>query len=259
VYYYICPQVWAWGAQRLLLMRRILRRAFLILPFEEPLYQAFGIRATFVGHPLLDVLPAKPPSRGLAFARTGLNPKRPLIVLLPGSRAEEVARHLPVFLKAARVVAAQHQELQWAVIVAPGSEEFVRTEPHIHVVRDPNYAIRAGARLAWTASGTSTLELGLLGVPQIVVYRGNWFNWMIARRLVRVPYVSLVNLILNRPAVPEYLQGALTPGALVAATRRRLSSSAARRQARRDARELHRCLGSKRATRLVAQAILDDL
>ena len=265
VFYYACPQVWAWAAGRLLLMRRILRRAFLILPFEQPLYRACGVRAGFVGHPILEVLPRRIESRRAALRRAGLDPRRPLLAMLPGSRGEEVRRHLPVFLDAVGRVAARRKDLQCAIVAAPGLEPRIRAAaaaaPRVKVVRDPRYAIRAAAAMAWTASGTSTLELGLLGIPQVVTYRGNWLNWTIARRLVKVPYVSLVNLILGRRAIAEYLQGAMRPEALVSETRRVLGSGAAAARARREARELKGMLapGREPPSAAVARTILDDL
>lgn len=264
-YYYVCPQVWAWAPGRLLLMRRILRRAFLILPFEQPLYRACGVRADYVGHPILEILPGRIEPRGPALRRAGLDGRRPLVALLPGSRGEEVRRHLPVFLAAARAVAARRRDVQWAAVAAPGLAGAVRSLAGagslVRVVSDPGYAVRAAAGLAWTASGTSTLELGLLGVPQIVTYRGNWLNWMIARRLVRVPYVSLVNLILGRRAVPEYLQGAMRPDALAAETFRALRTGAAAARSRDIRRELERLLspGRESASETVARAIIEDV
>ncbi|MEK7765123.1 MAG: hypothetical protein AAB368_02695, partial [bacterium] len=220
---FICPQVWGWGAQRLILMRRVLRRAYPVLPFEEDLLRAFGIRAAFLGHPILDVLPARPPSRGAACARAGLDPRRPLHLLLPGSRTEEVARHLPLMLEAARRF-RDAGRAQWVVVVTRDSaaavESFASSSPvAVTLTRDPGYALRANADLVWTKSGTATLELGLLGVPQVVVYRMHWINWLIVTSRVQVGYAGLVNLILGRRAVPELLQGAFTPDALVRASR----------------------------------------
>jgi lipid-A-disaccharide synthase len=265
-YYFVCPQVWAWGANRLLLMRRVLRRTFPVLPFEEPLHQAFGIASSFLGHPILDALPRRPAAAAAARRTTGVAAGRPHAVLLPGSRPSEVDRILPVLLGAAARAARRAPRLAWVVVAAPGVAERVRAAvalragdgetPAVAVAEDPAFALRATAAFAWTASGTASLELGLLGVPQAVVYRGAPLNWWIARRLVRVPHVSLVNLVLGRRAVPELLQGAATAEA-VAATAPRLARG--RAAARRIAAELRARLGRPGAASRVARAILADV
>jgi len=267
VYYYVCPQVWAWAPNRLILMRRVLRRSFPVLPFEEPLHQAFGIRATFPGHPLLEILPSRPPDRVHALGRAGFDPGRPLGALLPGSRREEIERILPVQLEAARRVTARRPGLQWVVIAAPGAEPHAAEHLNravaagfpLSMVHDPDYSVRAHAAFAWTASGTSSLELGLLGVPQAVVYRTSTINWAIGSRMLRIPWVGLVNLLLDRAAVPELLQDALTPEALVRATEPFVRGDGARDAARRRASELRSMLKGSGASRTVAETILEDL
>jgi lipid-A-disaccharide synthase len=267
VYYYVCPQVWAWAPNRLLALRAIVRRSFPVLPFEEPLHQAFGIRALFPGHPLLEVLPAKAPDRVRSLGTAGLDPGRPVAALLPGSREDEIGRILPIQLEAARRIAVRHPALQWAVIAAPGAEPHLA--PHltrgvaaglpVRMVRDPGHGVRAHARFAWTASGTSSLELGLLGVPQAVMYRTSAFNWAIGSRMLQIPWVSLVNLLFDRGVVAEFLQGALTPDALVRATGPFVRGEGARVAARHRAAALRRMLAGTGATRTVAATILEDV
>jgi len=263
VYYFVCPQVWAWGSGRLLTMRRILRRAFPVLPFEEPLHQAFGIPSVFLGHPILDVIPRRFPPRREVMRRAGLDPARPLAILLPGSRNMELERLLPPMLAAARAIARRRPDMQWAAIPAPGREDWLGARlaaaaPPVKVVPDPGYGLRSAANMAWTASGTSTLELGLLGVPQVAVYRWNRLNWEIAKRVVRIPSVVLVNLILGRRAVGELLQGDATAGNLAREARRLLRPSAAAR-CRACAVELRERLGAPGAADRVARELLRDL
>ncbi len=251
VYYYVCPQVWAWGAQRLIVMRRLVKQAFAVLPFEEPLYQAFGIRARFVGHPLLELIPR---------LRRVVNARRyraPRILMLPGSRRDEIARHLPVFVQGARVLSGAELPPVFTVAVTPETEGQVRSilasaaDLTITATVSPGYAMRARADLAWTASGTATLEMGLLGVPQIVVYRMNWLNWLIVRMISQVPFASLVNLLAGRRAVPELLQSDLKVRSLVDLSRKLLRPSA-RRAARLLGRDLERILSGPGASRTVA-------
>jgi lipid-A-disaccharide synthase len=263
VYYFVCPQVWAWGSGRLLTMRRVLRMAFPVLPFEEPLHQAFGIPSVFLGHPILDVIPRRFPPRREILRRAGFDSGRPLAVLLPGSRNMELERLLPLMLAAARAIARSRPDLQWAAVPAPGREDWLGARlaaaaPPVRVVADPGYALRSAACMAWTASGTSTLELGLLGVPQVAVYRWNRLNWEIAKRVVRIPSVVLVNLILGRRAVAELLQGDATGGNLVRESRLLLGPSAAARS-RACAIELRERLGAPGAVDRVARELLRDL
>lgn len=259
VYYYVCPQVWAWGAKRLLRMRDMLRRAFLILPFEEPLYSAYGVNASFVGHPLLETLPERLPPRRAVLRAHGFDPGRPLGVILPGSRSEELRRHCPMLAEALRMAGrvTALSRIQWAVIAAPGTTpaSFGELAGLARVVADPGCRLRASAALSWTASGTATLETGLLGVPQAVFYRTGALNAFIVLKVLGLRRASLVNLVLGRDAVPELLQSRATPGAMVAESRR-LFTGRERARARAEAGELRRLLGGRGASRAVADAVL---
>jgi len=262
VYYYACPQVWAWGANRLLLIRRIVKRAFLILPFEQALYRSFGINGRFVGHPLTESMPKKLASRAVALKGAGLDPRRPLCVILPGSRRGELQHHVPVLAGAMKKV-RNHPALrraQWAVIAAPRMPREL-FQPLVNagavLVSDPGFRLRAHAALAWVSSGTATLELGLLGIPQAVIYRGGFLNYLAVRAVIKVKWVSLVNLILGREEVPELMQYSATPANLAQATRQVLLGGGVK--ARRAAVELRRKIGQLRPTREVARTILADL
>lgn len=256
VYYYVCPQVWAWGAQRLLKMRRLLTRAFPILPFEEPLFQAFGIRARFVGHPLLELIP--PPASRPDGAK-------PWVLLLPGSRRDEIAQHLPVLLEAGRRLAREKPRLGWTIAATPETSRQISDMargsglPDFKIVAGANYALRSRPLLCWTASGTATLEQGLLGVPQVVVYRMNPINWWIIRRMATVSHVCLVNLVLGRQCVTELLQSDFTADALLAVSRRMLREDGTVARARKYSRELRDKLAGPGATNTVADTILRDL
>lgn len=262
VYYYACPQVWAWGANRLLLIRRLVKRAFLILPFEQALYRSFGIDGRFVGHPLTESLPRKFPPRSAVLRKAGFDPRRPLCVILPGSRRGELEHHVPVLAGAMERVRTHPalRKAQWAVIAAPRmpNELFAPlVNAGAALVSDPGFHLRAHATLAWVSSGTATLELGLLGIPQAVIYRGGFLNYLAVRAVIKVKWVSLVNLILGREEVPELMQYSATPENLAEATRRVLLGRGAR--AKRVAVELRRAIGNLRPTREVAGTILGDL
>lgn len=263
-YYWVCPQVWAWGENRLLAMRAYIRRCFPALPFEEPFHQAYGVASSFLGHPLLEVLPSRFPARASVLRRAGLHPRRPVGCLLPGSRPSEIRRLLPDLLAVAARVERRRPDVQWVLIAAPGMKTMIQAvltgdgAAPIAVLEDPRYAIRHHSAFALIASGTASLELGLIGVPHAVVYRGPWLDYQIVRWLVRTPAASLVNLVLKRRVVMEWVQHMIVP-ADIARHAVGLLRPSARASARSVAAELRRTLGPVGATRRVAAAILADL
>lgn len=264
-YYWVCPQVWAWGENRLLAMRANLRRCFPALPFEEPFHQAYGVASSFLGHPLLEILPTRFSGRAAALRRVGLDPQRPIACLLPGSRPSEIMRLLPDLTATASLVWKQRRDVQWMIIAAPGMTKRIQemlvhagVTPTLHVAEDPHYDIRHHAAFALVASGTASLELGLLGVPHAVVYRSSWLDYQIVRWLVRTPAASLVNLILKERVVMEWVQHMIRPD-VISRHALALQRPAARSRARAVAAELRRRLGPPGATARVARAILADI
>lgn len=210
VLYYIGPQVWAWRAHRLAAMRRVASHVALILPFEKPLYDAAGIPATFAGHPLLD------------DAREAAVPEDRDLGLFPGSRAQEISRHLPLLLQAATRVQRSHPGLRVLVSRAPtvplrtmsATLEAHGFDPASALADEPARRSMQRCRALLVASGTATLEAALSERPFAVLYRTNPVNYAIVRRLVRVPYAALANLVAQEAVVREYLQGDATPAAL---------------------------------------------
>lgn len=208
VIYYISPQLWAWHASRAHAIRRDVDKLLVILPFEQDFFRKYGIEAEFVGHPLLDEIGALLPD-----ARTNpieLDDAAPSIALLPGSRKQEVSRILPKMLE----VTTDFPEYQFIVAGASGLPEtyyqqFLLNYSKVRLVRDQTYAILKQSKAALVKSGTSTLETALLDVPQVVCYTGNWLSYRIAKRLIKVKYISLVNLIMDRPLVKELIQSDL--------------------------------------------------
>jgi lipid-A-disaccharide synthase len=212
VLYYIAPQLWAWGQWR---VRRLapVRRLAVILPFEEAFFRARGVAATFVGHPLKD-RPA-PPSRPEARRKLGLDPARPTLGLFPGSRAQEVVRHWEIFRAAAERVAAVRPDVQIVAAGAPGASY---PDPGAITVHsgDP-VAVFAAADAGICKSGTTTLEAAIADLPMVITYRAHPLSSFIAFRVLRVPWVGLVNLVAGYEVAPELLQRRATPAALAAA------------------------------------------
>lgn len=206
VLYFIAPQVWAWGPWRLRVLREAVDRLAVILPFEEPFFRARGLRATFVGHPLLDA-PAPPP-RDEARRRLGISPDQILIGVFPGSRPSEVRRHRARFVEAVRHLRRVMPNVEAVVAAADPA----RARPDVRTA--PAEMVLAAADAAFVKSGTATVEAALAGVPMVVAYRMHPLTYALARRLVHVPHVALVNLLAGRRLVPELLQGSAHASAL---------------------------------------------
>jgi lipid-A-disaccharide synthase len=252
VLYYITPQVWAWGENRLSELSRTITKAAVILPFEEPLLRAHHIDATFVGHPLLDRAAAMP-DRDTARATLGLRPGDPVLALFPGSRAQEIGRHLDAFVAAAREAARRVPGLQVIVSAAPG----IRLDPvrcPFPVVPSASFVVLRAADAALCKSGTTTLEAAVAGCPLAVAYRTSPWTYAIARRLVRIPLIGLVNVVAGRQVAPEFVQNALVPGAVADALVPLLDHASPERAAAIEGLAGVRAkLGTPGATRRVAE------
>jgi lipid-A-disaccharide synthase len=210
VLYYITPQVWAWGAKRLAELSRTITKAAVILPFEEELLRAHGIDATFVGHPLLDRARMLP-DRAAARAALGVNPNERLLALFPGSRAQEIARHLDPFV--ATALELQRRDPSLKVIVSAAPLVTIPSERcPFPLVHSASFAVLRAADAAMCKSGTTTLEAAVALCPLVVAYRTSAITYAAARRLVRIPYIGLVNVVAGREVAPEFVQEALIPG-----------------------------------------------
>lgn len=208
VLYYISPQVWAWKPHRVAALARDTDHVAVILPFEEPLLRQAGARVTFVGHPLLERDEAV--AERHVFARKHhLDPDRPVLALFPGSRAQEVKRHLRLFVDTARRLRHRRPDLQAAVARVPTLAPELFEDVDLPLVSDGRALLRH-ARAALVKSGTTTLEAALEGTPFVTVYRTHPLTFALAKRLVRVEHVALANLVAGERVVPEVLQGDAT-------------------------------------------------
>jgi lipid-A-disaccharide synthase len=256
--YFICPQFWAWRPWRANLVRRRFARGLCIFPFEQEWYRARGVAADFIGHPLVgEVGPTR--TREQFAADHGLDPARPIVAILPGSRPGEFRQHLPRILPACASVGPS-RGAQFVLALAPGISAaeiapYLRTDFPLKVVEGATYDAVAAADLAIVSSGTATVETALLGTPMIVVYRVAPFTAAIARRLVRTPMFAMVNLIAGRRVVPELIQDDLTPERLSMETARLLDSPAERDRMRADLAEVRAKLGAPGAIDRAADII----
>ncbi|HXG53422.1 MAG TPA: lipid-A-disaccharide synthase [candidate division Zixibacteria bacterium] len=256
VLYYIAPQVWAWRKGRARKIARLVDAMAVVFPFEVGLYGVHGANVSFVGHPLLDLVEAKK-ERATVLESMGLDPETPTIGLMPGSRRNEVDYHLPVFLEAAARYRSE-REVQFFCVRAttverPRLDELLGRCPlRVPVVEEERYEALNAADLVWAASGTATLEAALLLKPTVIVYRLAWPTYWLARLLVDVEHVGLVNIVAGERVAPELIQGQLTPEALVRESRRFLDDPQVRRSTIEKLRGLKAKLGAPGAARRVA-------
>jgi lipid-A-disaccharide synthase len=203
IVYYISPQVWAWKEKRVEKIRRDVDLMLVILPFEVDFYNKWNYKVQYVGHPLIEVVQEElsTPVKQLS--------NKPIIALLPGSRKQEIALKLPIMLQ----MVEHYPECQFVVAQAPSQPEELYTSiignKKVLIAKNETYNLLKQARAALVTSGTATLETALFKVPQIVCYKGNQVSYWLAKKLIKVKYISLVNLIMDRPVVKELIQGDL--------------------------------------------------
>ena len=259
-FYYISPQVWASRPGRAAKLAKLTKEIFVIFPFEEALYKKAGGNATFVGHPLLDLLP--PPAEK-DFPPAGGEWR---IGILPGSRRSEISRHLPLFVKAFYRIKQEHPKAKAYVfavpefpdeLLVPALEEVEKYwSKDIEIVREKDYRERAQLDFAFTCSGTATLENGLLGVPMAVAYRMPRFTYEVAKRIANVQYISLVNILFKRPVVKEFIQDQATVEQLTQEAFALLNNPTKMRAARKELTGLRAMLGNSGAADRAAEKIL---
>lgn len=223
VLYFVSPQLWAWKKHRIRQVQRYVDRMMVIFPFEQPFYEARGVRATFVGHPIAEMAPC-PVSRQELADRYDLDPSKQWIALLPGSREKEIRLNLPRMIEAAAelgpdkefllplapTLTAEHRAKAAELVAKEASGKNVR----IRLMDDARAAL-THARASVVASGTATVEAALIGNPFLVVYRISDLSYAVAKLLIKVPYIAMVNLIAGRMVVPELIQGDFTAANVV--------------------------------------------
>ncbi|MHB1921537.1 MAG: lipid-A-disaccharide synthase [Chitinophagaceae bacterium] len=251
VVYYISPQVWAWKANRVKKIKRYVDKMLVILPFEKEFYQKWDCPVEYVGHPLVEVVKE-------ALGRQDSLPERskPLIALLPGSRRQEVLKKLPEMLKMTR----HFPEYDFVVAQAANLEdkflqEIIGSNCQVRCWKNKTYALLKNCQAALVTSGTATLETALFGVPEVVCYRGSWISYFLAKRLVRVKFISLVNLIMDKEVVRELIQDDLREDNLRQELNRLLRDEAYIRQMKSEFAQLWTRLGDGHASRKAARAI----
>ncbi len=281
--YYISPQVWAWKQSRVHKIKRDVDKMLVILPFEKDFYRSYGYDVVFTGHPLLDALAQDqmestlhPPAENNAdsskkvseresglsegvlpdFFQRNLLPDKPLVALLPGSRKQEIQRMLKVMLSVVPYFPEFHFVVAGVSTFSDAAYGMVATTPNVTVVYDQTYALFKHAEAALVTSGTATLETALFKLPQMVCYKSNPVTFMIAKQLVKLPYISLVNLIMNKEVVKEFIQSQCNTRNLVRELKELLLNVSYRSSMLTNYESLHQKLGGPGASKRAAEEVL---
>ncbi|MFQ5701221.1 MAG: lipid-A-disaccharide synthase [Acidobacteriota bacterium] len=265
VVYFVSPQIWAWKPGRIKAIAEAVQQMLVIFPFEEKFYSDRGVKATFVGHPLLEILKTQGPrlSRGEAAERFGLDAQRRIIGLLPGSRMKEVRRNLPPILGAARRLRKRFPDLQFLMPVAStltrdGVAAMVDL-PGVVFTEGGFYEALNMCEVAAVSSGTATMEVGLLGVPMVVVYRLHPLTYGVGRHMTHLDTFGMVNLVAGSRIVPELIQNECTPEKIADALTELLSDRVLYERTRRNLRALKSKLGGGGAFDKAARVIMEAL
>lgn len=255
VVYYISPKVWAWKKGRVKTIKKVVDKMLVIFPFEEAFYKKYNMQVDYVGNPLLDAIQDEKFVSKASFCKQFNLSQKPIIALLPGSRKQEVSRILSIMLQ----VVPLFKEWQFVIagVSSLGTEFYKKYLPDqsVRVVFNQTHQIVRHANAALVTSGTATLETALLGTPQVVCYAGGYLSYQIARRVISVKYISLVNLIMDKPVVKELIQKELNSKNLSLELNLILNDEAYREQQLKNYHKLREVLGNSGASVKTAEAI----
>ncbi len=262
VYYYISPQVWAWKKGRVKTMRKFIKRMFVIFPFEERFYKEQGIPVTFTGHPVVEK-DFKLPTRTDFYKEQGLDPDKPLVALLPGSRRNEMERHTAPILNAVHELHKVNSDIQFVLAglssLSSSYYDAFSSEPGIKVIHDNPYPMMAHADVAIVASGTATLETAYLGTPLVVIYKIAPLSYVIGKLLVDIDHLAMPNLIVGERAVPELIQKEATGKIISEQVSTLLTNEGLRKNMLEKLAYLKQALGKPGCAKIIADQILEDL
>ncbi len=258
-HYYISPQIWAWKENRIKKIKRDVDEMYVILPFEKDFYtEKHDFPVHFVGHPLLDAIDNRPPVDIESFKRNNGLDSRPIIALLPGSRKQEIEKMLKVMLS----ITSDFEDYQFVIAGAPSQEEeFYQTfmkKSNIKLIMNKTYDVLGISHAALVTSGTATLETALFKVPEVVCYKGSFISYHIAKRIINLDYISLVNLIMDREVVKELIQNEFNAKNLKIELKNILDEKK-RKKIFGDYFELEQKLGGKGASKKTAELIYDKI
>lgn len=264
VLYYISPQVWAWRVGRVKKIARIVDRMAVVFPFEVPFYEKEGLPVSFVGHPLVDsVRPTM--SRDMAQTAFGIDPNRKTVGLFPGSRKQEIRTHLPLLLESARLLKERFPELQFILPLASSLERgdvasfLDNSEIAVTLVEGKGYDVMQICDAIISVSGTVTLEIALMGVPMVIIYRVSPLTYQAAKRLIRVDHVGICNIVADRRVVRELIQHEAQPEIILEEITRILTDTSYADSIRVGLSEVRNRLGSGGCSARVAEIVQEML
>jgi lipid-A-disaccharide synthase len=261
VFYYVAPQIWAWGAWRMYWIKKRVDQVLVILPFEKPLYDNAGMRCTFVGHPILDAVEGAYDRTALR-SRFGFSPDARVIALLPGSRVHEVRVLLPILIQAAEQLAKREPQTKFILAQASTIQDNLlqpllrHSSVPVTLVQEQASEVMAVSDLLLVASGTATLQAAVVGTPMVLLYRTTAWEFWIAGFFLRVKWIGLVNLVAGRSVVPELLQDEATGQRLYEEALRILEDPAAYAEMKRSLAQVRDALGEPGASLRAAEVIV---
>lgn len=261
VYYYISPQIWAWKQSRVHKIKRVVDKMFVILPFEKEFYKKFDYDVDFVGHPLLDAIEQESNNKESfsSFATNNQLSDKPIVAILPGSRKQEISTMLPVMLN----IKNDFKNYQFVIAGAPSiTKEFYQefiSNSDVKILYGKTYELLQQASAALVTSGTATLETALFQVPEVVCYKGGAISYQIAKQLVKVKYISLVNLIMDKEVVKELIQNDFNEKQLEQELRKILEDETYKSKIKSEYNQLKQKLGGGGASAKTAKIIFDTL
>jgi lipid-A-disaccharide synthase len=265
VIYYISPQVWAWKQSRVHKIKRFVDKMFVILPFEKEFYERFDFQVEYVGHPLLDAIELYQQSARSSdeFRQMNSLDSLPIIAVLPGSRKQEVSVKLPIMLKAL----ADFPAYQFIIAGAPSLDATfymeiignIEANQNVRILYNQTYDLLSASEAAIVTSGTATLETALLEIPEVVCYKGSAISYHIAKRLIKIDYISLVNLIMGKEVVKELIQQDCKPEAIRKELQQIIIGGKKRASILENYKELKKIVGGGGASEKVAQSLLKTI
>jgi lipid-A-disaccharide synthase len=264
IFYYISPQVWAWGKNRIKTISRVVDKMLVVFEFEKEFYNQHGIEVVFVGHPLLDIVkPCR--QKDELYESFNLDKSKPIVGILPGSRENEIKRHLPIMLQAVQILKKDMENIQFIISKPPQISEilfnrlFKSYRLSATATTEKTYDLMNIADLVLVASGTATLESAILLTPMIIIYKVSFVTYLLIRRLIRIPYIGLVNVVAGKKIMPEFIQYQARAKNISRKAAELLKDKKALGQLKDKLTKVREKLGSPGASRRAAEIILSSL
>jgi lipid-A-disaccharide synthase len=258
VIYYIAPQAWAWNKKRVHILRKYVDRLYVVLPFEKEFFSSYGISTIYLGHPILDLIKTNL-SENFFYEIYQFDKSKPLVSFFPGSREREITRHIPMFLKIFENLKKSNPHIQGIMVKAPGLKNsflWDRARSQLKVIENTQYEILKYSTVALLASGTITLEAALLETPAIVTYSLPSWMYFIAKKLVKVPYISLANLILQKEIYPEVIKEKDKIKAITQKINKFIDNEEARNEVKKELSAIKRLIGPPGASWRIAEDMI---